>query len=96
MTRDTVAPRVGHEVQSIAIGEAARVPAVAEPFGDGVACLAAGRRQLLGVHRTLEADVEPGDLALGDRVKTYSKEQAAFEDHRGLRLTARQPVQFIS
>nr|WP_241656595.1 hypothetical protein [Sphingomonas oligophenolica] len=96
MTGDPVAPRVGHEVQSIAIGEAARVLAVAKPLGDGVACLAAGCRQLLGIHGPLEADVKPDDLALGDRVKTYPKEQAAFEDHRGLRLAARQPVQFIS
>ncbi|WCT73134.1 hypothetical protein PQ455_16120 [Sphingomonas naphthae] len=44
----------------------APIVTVTEALGDSVAGLARGWPQLLGVHRALEADMQPGDLALGD------------------------------
>nr|WP_232834129.1 MULTISPECIES: hypothetical protein [unclassified Sphingomonas] len=91
----TVAARVGYEVERIAIGEAAGILPVAEALGDGVTSLATGRGQLLGVHRALEADVEPGDLALGDGVEADAEKLQTLKDHRRLRLAARQAVKLV-
>nr|WP_294289559.1 hypothetical protein [uncultured Sphingomonas sp.] len=95
MAGNPVPSRIGHEVECIAIGQSARILPVTETLGDGIAGLAARGCQLLGVHRAFEPHMQPGDFALCDRVQTHAKEQAALEDHRGLRLAARQPVQFI-
>nr|WP_235199790.1 hypothetical protein [Sphingomonas sp. RIT328] len=95
VTGDAVAARVELEVEVVAVGAPAGIQALHVTVSERIAGLARRRRDLLGIHRALHADVQPRDLALGHSRQPNAEELQPLVNLGGMRLPARHAVEFV-